>query len=168
MENGRFGLFHTFNAGAKVLPICGVLGAVLSVPGKQVLVMPYGILGTGYLHKHDRDLVLRSLAKMGPCWKLQYQSRNNQSQCVSSVHYAEAQRELIHWPRYQWLVVMVLIKEEIATLFPTQCSHSSQQSGNLNFRDTRGGGDKSDPPAVVPSSSGELCIVIWGQSSSSS
>ena len=24
--------------------------------------------------------------------------------------------ELIHWPRYQWLVVMVLIKEEIATL----------------------------------------------------
>ncbi|KAI4533051.1 hypothetical protein MG293_016070 [Ovis ammon polii] len=116
MENGRFGLFHTFNAGAKVLPICGVLGAVLSVPGKQVLVMPYGILGTGYLHKHDRDLVLRSLAKMGPCWKLQYQSRNNQSQCVSSVHYAEAQRELIHWPRYQWLVVMVLIKEEIATL----------------------------------------------------
>lgn len=24
--------------------------------------------------------------------------------------------ELINWPRYQWLVVMVLIKEEIATL----------------------------------------------------
>ena len=28
-------IFPYFNAGAKVLPICDVLGTVLSIPGKQ-------------------------------------------------------------------------------------------------------------------------------------